>query len=115
VLGHNIFPHHHHETDHISTEHHHSHDEENEGKVHGLMHLLADLIHATDDVIFLKGQNSNNALFKQNLEFVALIPKYLNLTPALVLDVKNYKLIQEDCFVDRYLPSSSLRGPPALS
>jgi hypothetical protein len=113
VLGHNIFPHHHHEADHLSSEHHHSHEDDHHERGHGFLHLLADLIHATDDVIFLKGQNFNNAFFKQQLDYVALLPQTLNVSPSLVLEVKNYNLIHADCFIDRYLPASGLRGPPA--
>jgi len=115
VLLHNFFPHHHHEADHLSTEHHHSHDAKHSEDHHNILHLLADLIHATDDVIFLKGQNFNNAFLKQQLDFIALIPSVIIIPQVDVLELKHEVFIRE-IYINKYcLRFTGLRGPPQMA
>ena len=75
LLGHDIIPHCHHDTDHHSSEHHHQlpqHGEEHEDD--GLTGIFFHFIHSEDGFTFTISHNISSNFSKQQLSTVAMLP-----------------------------------------
>lgn len=115
LLGHNIIPHHHHNTDHDLTEHHqtsHNHDSEEDSE--NLSDILSHFIHSSDGFTFTGSHNISNTISKQLLSFVAVLPCNFFLDEFLIPPLLHKPPAEHFIYISPHSLSSGLRAPPAF-
>lgn len=112
LLGHNIIPHHHHDSAQEIAEHHSS-QHDLEGENDGLSHMLSHFVHSTDGFTFSPNHNLSSTFSKQKISFVTVLPNNFSFEefniPLLLLKQPSEKLI----YISPISNSNSLRAPPA--
>ncbi|HRG69587.1 MAG TPA: hypothetical protein PLS73_12125 [Saprospiraceae bacterium] len=111
LIGHDLIPHHHHDSLEELLAHHHSEQDQTE---HGLSHWLSHLMHSSDGLAFSANHSIGSSFSKQQHSIPALLPEmnWINL-------LRIPDSIQKPPEATRLVSSlqclpSGLRGPPAL-
>jgi hypothetical protein len=115
LLGHNIIPHHHHDTEHDLTEHHqtsHNHDSEKDSE--DLSHILSHFIHSSDGFTFTVNHNISNTLSQQLFLLFAVLPDNFSVDEFIIPPLLHKPPAEHFIYISPHSLSSGLRAPPAF-
>lgn len=114
LLGHNMIPHHHHDSIEELTEHHNSdhHDHDTDDNLLG--HLLSHIIHSADCFTFPANHNITNTFSKQQLSFVAVLPDNFSLDEFPIPPLPDKPPTEHLLYISPHALPSGLRAPPVV-
>lgn len=111
LLGHNIIPHHHHDSaEEIAKHHitHHDHDSEHEG----LGNLLSHFVHSVDSFTLPANHIIINTFSKQLLSFVGVLPNNISLNNFLIPPLLHNFFAEQIFYISPHSHPNGLRAPP---
>ncbi len=123
LLGHNVFPHHHHnhhcDVDSFETEHHHSTNHSHGDDHHGeegfnFGHFFAHFEHNDSEISLLNSLHKDDFLSKQLLHPLAILPNSPLDWCDKILVSQKIPLYYFDFFSHQYFSPTSLRAPPSF-
>jgi len=120
MLGHSIFPHHHHIHSEDSSFHRNFHQISGTGIEAGNHHDLLDNIfslvpHAQKGVECISCPNMDETFNKQYFTFIAIVPRYFGINLPLFVSEKYFFGKPDTLFISSYFPPGGLRAPPIYS
>ncbi|MBP6334667.1 MAG: hypothetical protein KA444_04270 [Bacteroidia bacterium] len=113
LLGHNIVPHHHHDSKHELTEHHHSHHQHGEDEGMDLSDLFSHFVHSSDDFMFTAGHSFSNNVSNQMLSFDFILPDEILFTAIFVPLFRHKPPAELPIYYSPHSHSCGLRAPPS--
>ncbi|MDZ4844761.1 MAG: hypothetical protein SH857_04340 [Chitinophagales bacterium] len=114
ILGHNIIPHHHHDSNHDLAEHQQLHQEHDDNHEDGLNHLFAHFVHSGDAFTFTTNHNINNVFSKQLFLMAVALSDNFSLDRFSVLPLVFSPPEKQVIYISPHSLASGLRAPPAF-